>query len=334
MLLKLVSFCIVLVISLRLNSMQPTILPVDELMGGHYQGEIEQRIAAYKASVSNEEKLELCFTIGTLFRKQSELAEDREQKISLLDQSIHWYSQIAECSLRAKNMLGTVYFKKSLLITDSRQSKTVQEQALQCLEGYEEVAKAEEERAKHTSDAKKNPNQKKIAAANEACNQLLEKRESLLKINGPAIQFTFAIECLKAAKKCQEVELKMSTEALARALLLQASEQRYKPAQDLLRDFEKDLYGFLQRHEVDPQDHLLLPTLYPSDSSKVQTKASDSDTLKSQEISAKLCAYCNKKLDRLLMCSICKNVYYCNSVCQTNGWLEHRKECAKAQRNF
>lgn len=41
------------------------------------------------------------------------------------------------------------------------------------------------------------------------------------------------------------------------------------------------------------------------------------------------CAFCLKKSDTLLRCSLCKQVYYCNQSCQNSDWTKHKQVCKK-----
>ena len=39
-----------------------------------------------------------------------------------------------------------------------------------------------------------------------------------------------------------------------------------------------------------------------------------------------ICGFCQKECE-LLKCSRCKEVYYCDVVCQKADWKEHKKSC-------
>jgi hypothetical protein len=44
-----------------------------------------------------------------------------------------------------------------------------------------------------------------------------------------------------------------------------------------------------------------------------------------------LCSYCEAQNNRkMMMCSNCRTVRYCNEICQKNDWATHKKNCDKA----
>ena len=42
---------------------------------------------------------------------------------------------------------------------------------------------------------------------------------------------------------------------------------------------------------------------------------------------ASCCARCGKEGEKLLRCSICKDVWYCGPACQKAAWKGHKKKC-------
>ncbi len=42
-----------------------------------------------------------------------------------------------------------------------------------------------------------------------------------------------------------------------------------------------------------------------------------------------LCKSCHTRMDKILRCSQCKKVYYCNIECQKKHWKQHKKKCLK-----
>jgi hypothetical protein len=284
-----------LTIALTLSGME-TVFVVDLTGESHYErglkyekaGDIEQAIASYKeAALLGHVSAQ--FTLGALYQKGSELADDVNKMMTLCDQAIEWYVKAAEQHhVYAQNNLGAIYVRKAEYETDPSQKEILFKQGL----NYFHAAAEQNYLPALVNYTKTYSAFREISQKEREDNALLLQAQRILRqktlFYNAETQFDAAVKLIEKTKSWEECEQKNSALAHALTLLKEAAKKGYKPAEDR-----------------------------------------NQDNSQKREKPLRSCSNCGTKKMSLSKCGRCKKAYYCNADCQRKDWAEHKKRCEK-----